>query len=81
MKLFLDDFNVFNDLKTHLAKLWLCFEKCHEFGVNLNLEKCMFLVYSRVIFGYVVSKAGKLPNPKKILTIVNMPASKTPKNI
>jgi len=26
-KLFLDDFNVFNDLKTHLAKLQLCFEK------------------------------------------------------
>jgi hypothetical protein len=27
MKLFLDDFNVFNDLKMHLAKLRLCFEK------------------------------------------------------
>jgi hypothetical protein len=82
MKLFLDDFNVFNDLKTHLARLRLCFEKCHEFGINLNLEKCMFLVYSRVISGYdVVSKAGKQPDPKKILTIVNMPAPKTPKNI
>jgi hypothetical protein len=28
MKLFLDDFNVFNDLDTHLPKLRLCFDKC-----------------------------------------------------
>jgi len=28
MKLFLDDFNVFNNLDTHLPKLWLCFDKC-----------------------------------------------------
>jgi hypothetical protein len=46
MKLFMDDFSVFNDLKMHLAKVRLCLEKCHEFGINLNLEKCMFLVYS-----------------------------------
>jgi hypothetical protein len=76
---FIDDFNVFNDLKMHLAKLRLCFDKCHEFDINLNLKKCMFLVYSRVILGYVVSKARKLPDPKKILVIMNMPALKTPK--
>ncbi len=28
MKLFLDDFSVFNDLNTHLTKLQLCFYKC-----------------------------------------------------
>ncbi len=60
MKLFLDDFSVFNDLQTHLAKLWLCFDKCWEFNISLNSEKCMFLVYSRVIFGYIISKAKKL---------------------
>jgi hypothetical protein len=65
MELFLDDFNVFNDFKTHLAKLWLCFDKYQKFGISLNLKKCMFLVYSWVILGYVVSKAGKLPNPKR----------------
>jgi hypothetical protein len=27
MKLFLDDFNVFSDLKAHLAKFQLCFDK------------------------------------------------------
>jgi hypothetical protein len=81
MKLFLDDFNVFSDFKTHLAKLQLCFDKWREFGINLNIEKCMFLVYSGVILGYVVSKARKLPNPKNILAIVNMLAPKTIENI
>jgi hypothetical protein len=28
MKLFLNDFSVFNDLETHLIKLWLCFDEC-----------------------------------------------------
>jgi len=65
MKLFIDDFNVFSDLKTHLAKFWLCFDKCWKFGICLNMEKCMFLVYLRVILGHVVFKVGKLLHPKK----------------
>jgi hypothetical protein len=41
----------------------------------------MFLFYSGVILGYVVSKAGKLFDLTKISMIVNMPAPKTPKDI
>jgi hypothetical protein len=58
MKVFLDDFNVFNNLDTHLTKLWLCFDKCREFSISLNLEKCMFLVHLGVILGYVLFKEG-----------------------
>jgi hypothetical protein len=79
--MFLNDFSVFSDLKTHLAKFWLCFDKCREFNINLNSKKCMFLVHSGVIFEYVVSKVGKLFHSKNISTIVNMPAPKTPKYI
>ncbi len=81
MKLFLVDFSVFSDLKMHLAKLRLCFEKCLEFYISLTIEKCMILVYSWAILGYMVSKARKLPDLKKILIIVNMPTPKTPKDI
>jgi hypothetical protein len=42
MRLFLDDFSVFSDLKKHLAKLWLCFDKCQEFNISLNMEKHIF---------------------------------------
>jgi hypothetical protein len=41
----------------------------------------MFLVYFRVIFGYIVSKEGKLLNPKKIFAIINMLLVKTLKDI
>jgi hypothetical protein len=51
MKLLLDDFNVFNNLDTHLPKLQLCFDKCREFGIDLNLEECMFPVHSSIILG------------------------------
>jgi hypothetical protein len=30
------------------------------------------MVFSRVILGFIVSKEGKLPGPKKIHAIVNM---------
>ncbi len=59
MKLFLDDFNVFNNLYTHLPKLQLCFDKCREFGISLNLEKCMFLMHSSNILEYMVSTRSK----------------------
>jgi len=30
------------------------------------------MVFSRIIFGFFISKKGKLPYPKKIQAIVNM---------
>jgi hypothetical protein len=81
MKLFLDNFSVLNNLDNHFPKLRLCFDKCKEFDISLNLKKCMFMVHSCIILGYVVSKEGKLPNLKKILTIVHIPTPETVKDI
>jgi hypothetical protein len=39
------------------------------------------MVISRMILGFIVSKEGKLPDPKKILVIVNMPPPKNPQQI
>jgi hypothetical protein len=33
------------------------------------------------MLGYVVSKVGKLHDPKNILAILNMPTLKTPKDV
>ncbi len=41
----------------------------------------MFLVFFGVVFDYILSKEGKLLDPKKIVAIVNMPRLKTPKDI
>ncbi len=70
MKIFLDDFTIYIDMDIHLQKLKLCFQKCKEFGINLNLDKCAFMVFSGMVLGFIVFKKDKLPNIKKIQAII-----------
>jgi hypothetical protein len=72
----MDDFTMYNDMENHLQKFMLCFQKCKKYGINLNLNKCAFMVLSKMILGFIVSKQRKLPDPKKIQAIVNMPPPK-----
>jgi hypothetical protein len=81
MKIFLDDFTMYSDMESDLHKLRLCFQKCIEYGINMNLNKCAFMVFLRKILGFIVSKEGKLLDPKKIQTIVNMSPPKNPQHI
>jgi hypothetical protein len=81
MKIFLDDFIVHSDMESHLQKLILCFQKCKKYGISLNLNKCAFIIFSRMILGFIVSKKGKLLDPKKIQAIINMPPPKNPQHI
>jgi len=41
----------------------------------------MFLVFFGVIFDYIMFDEKKLSDPKKIVTMVEMPKPKTPKDI
>ncbi len=66
MKIFLDDFTVYKDMESHMQKFKLCFQKCRKYGINLNLDKCAFMVFSKMILGFIISKEGKLPYAKKI---------------
>jgi hypothetical protein len=66
MKIFLDDFIVYSDMESHLMKLRLCFQKCREYIINLNLKKCAFMVFLRLILGLKISKEGKILDPKKV---------------
>jgi len=65
MKIFLYDFIMYNDVDIHLVKFKLCFQKCKIFWINLNPNKCAFMVFSRMILGFIVSKEGKLPYPNE----------------
>ncbi len=78
MKIFLDDFMVYNNIESLLQKLRLCFQKCKEYGISLNLSKCAFMVFLGLILGFIASKERKLLDPKKIQVIINMPP---PKNL
>jgi hypothetical protein len=58
MKIFLDDFIIFSDLSTHLEEFRKCFLKCREFGINLNPNKCAFMVFSRTMLGFIEKSYG-----------------------
>jgi hypothetical protein len=64
--MFMDDFIVYSNMESHLQKLKLCFQKCREYGSNLNLDKCAFMVFLGLILGFIISKKRKLPYPKII---------------
>jgi hypothetical protein len=36
MKIFMYDFTIYNDMEFHLQKIILCFQKCKEYGIDLN---------------------------------------------
>ncbi len=81
MKIFLDDYTMYNDMENHLQMFRLCFQKCREYGISLNPNKCAFMVFFRSILGFIISKEGKLLDPKKTQAIVNMPPPKNPQQI
>ncbi len=78
MKIFLDDFIMYSGMENHMQKFILCFQNCKEYGISLNPNKFAFMVFSGVILGFITSKERKLPNPKKIQAILNMPPPKNP---
>jgi len=45
MKIFLNDFIMYSDMESHLLKFKLCFQKCKEYGISLNANKCVFMVF------------------------------------
>jgi hypothetical protein len=72
MKIFLYDFMVYNDMESHLMKLRLCFQKCKEYIITLNPQKCAFMVFLGLILRFIISKEGKILDPKKVQEIINM---------
>jgi hypothetical protein len=78
MKIFLDDFTICSDMESHLMKLRLCFQKCREYRINFNPEKCAFMVFLGLILRFIVSKKGKILDLKKVQVIMNMPVPINP---
>jgi hypothetical protein len=78
MKIFLDDFTIFNDRSTHLEKLKTWFLKCRRFDISLNPNKSAFMVFSGTILSFIVSKEGKVMDCKKVKALGNMSIFTTP---
>jgi hypothetical protein len=57
---------MYNEMETHLHKLRLCFQKCKEYGIGLNPNKCVFMVFLRMInLGFIVSKEVSYQTPRR----------------
>jgi hypothetical protein len=57
---------VYNDMDTPYPNKYYVSKGCKEHGISLNLDKCVFMVFSGMILGFIVLKERKPPNPKKI---------------
>ncbi len=65
-------------MKNHLMKLRFCFQKCKEYKIIFNLENFAFMVFSRLILGFIVYKEGKITFPEKVHVMVNIPVLTNP---
>jgi hypothetical protein len=53
----------------------------YKYGISLKTDKCAFMVFSGMILGFIISKEGKLLDPKIIQAIVNTLPPKNPQQI
>ena len=60
----------------HDKHLLQVLNRCHEIGLKLNPDKCIFGESLVPFYGKVISNQGLKPDPKKVGVIVKMPAPK-----
>ncbi|RVW53332.1 Retrovirus-related Pol polyprotein from transposon 297 [Vitis vinifera] len=69
------------DRSDHLSALERFFERIGQFILRLNPKKCTFRVTSRKLLGYMVSERDIEVDLVKIRAILNMPASRTEREV
>ena len=73
-----DDILVFGKtLQEHDQNLKAVFQRLREKGLTLNKRKCKFRKDKLEFFGYVFSKDGISPDPKKVADVVNLQTPST----
>jgi hypothetical protein len=70
---FIDDFGVYSDRPSHLAKFELVFQRLDSSGVTLNLERTTIGFSEGKMVGHIVSKDGVATNPEKLDRISKLP--------
>jgi len=79
LQVFIDDFGVYNNRASHLAKLELVFQHLDSSGVILSPEKTTIGFSEGKMIGHIVSKDGVATNPKKVDRISKFPFPTTKK--
>jgi len=79
LRVFIDDFGVYNDRISHLAKLELVFQRLDSSAVTLSLKKTTIGFSERKMVGHIVSKDGVATNLEKLDRISKLPFPTTKK--
>jgi len=79
LRVFIDDFGVYNDRASHLAKLELVFQHLDNLGVTLNPKKTTIGFLERKMVGHIMSKDGVAIDPEKLDRISKLPFPTTKK--
>ena len=81
VRAFMDDLLVVThgDFEDHLNELDLIMTKLHGAGLKCKIDKCFFAQPEMEYLGYIITKEGIKPNPKKIQAILDLqrPTDKT----
>jgi hypothetical protein len=81
LKVYLDDWNVYNLLKEHIGLLQLMLDRCRKLQISLNMRKFYFFVPFRNMLVHTVCREGVLVDPTKVALILNMPPPTTIKQL
>jgi len=73
LEVYFDDWIVFGLLKEDVRILRLMLDKCRQYQISLNINKCIFGVPFGILLGHIVCRQGLMVDPTKISIIVNLP--------
>lgn len=80
--IFLDDVIVYSSsVPEHMERLQTLFSTLRKHNLKLSATKCNLLRFKLKFLGFIVSADGVLPDPDKVIPIVNFPQPKTHKAI
>ena len=73
VEVFMDDFSVYGtDFSNYLDNLSKVLDRCIEYGLVLNWEKCHFMAQEGIVLGHLVSKRGIEVDRAKIEVICHL---------
>jgi hypothetical protein len=80
---FLDDIMALSQstFTTHLAEITEVLKRLLAAGIQVNAAKCKWFNHAVTYLGFVITRSGIQPQPKKIQGILNMKAPKTQKEV
>ena len=82
VEVYIDDMLVkSNDEANHLDNLKKTFNTLHKYNMKLNPAKCVFVVASGKLLGFMVSHQGIEANPNKVKAKIKVKSPKTVKEV